>query len=680
VLDLIGSVSGGTSLRIDTAYVSDLKLDGAATTASAISITNANQTLEIGGNLTIGASESITNGTIRLSGGTLNDSLGVTLGSGGRLTGVGTVNSVLSGTGSVQASYGLLDLQGSVASGVSLAIYRGESSVLKIDGTATAAVAIGIYDGFQELEIGSAGNLMIGAAESITYGTIRLDGGSLTDSAGITIGSGTLIGKGMVTGPVGGGGVIEASGSLDLTGSVQSSATGLQIANGSNTLDLDGSVAAGATITFDGTAGTLKLTDFTGQTLTGFGGTVAGMNVGASTVPTTGIDLTGVTRANVTSAQVSGASIVVKEGAATVATINLDSAPPANTYVDWIADGGAGTEIFLSTAACYRRGTLIETPDGEVPIEELAIGDEVVTFAGEPRRVRWIGRRAYDGRFIAGNRAVLPIRIMSGALADGVPARDLYLSPEHSLYIDGVLVQAAHLVNGATIVQVDAVEEVEYFHIELDTHDVIFADGAPAETYVDCDNRFMFQNAGEFAGLYSDNKRPVWDFCAPRLERGSPELTATRAALLERAEGLGYTLDSDPDLHLIADGEIVPAQRVLGAVHRFDIPAGSTAVWLASRSVVPAETDAASRDIRRLGVAVERLVLCDGDLSIEAWHGHPGLYEGFHDDEATHRWTNGLGRLPEALLRLFDGAFALELHLASTALGYRVPAAERAAA
>src|SRR5204862_393110 len=109
----------------------------------------------------------------------------------------------------------------------------------------------------------------------------------------------------------------------------------------------------------------------------------------------------------------------------------------------------------VTVIACYCRGTLILTPAGEVPVEELAIGDRIVALAGEERPIRWIGYRAYDGRFIAGNRQVLPICVTADAIASGVPARDLYLSPEHSLWIDGVLVQAKHLVNGATIVQAD---------------------------------------------------------------------------------------------------------------------------------------------------------------------------------------------------------------------------------
>ena len=166
------------------------------------------------------------------------------------------------------------------------------------------------------------------------------------------------------------------------------------------------------------------------------------------------------------------------------------------------------------------------------------------------RAIKWIGRRAYDGRFVAANRRVLPIRVEAGSLAAGVPARDLFLSPEHALYIDGALVPAGLLVNGATIRQVESVDRLEYFHLELERHDVILAEGAPAETFVDCDSRAMFQNAAEFAELYPDDAPVPWDFCASRTEAGSAELAAIHAALAERATALGYRV-SEADRHQI---------------------------------------------------------------------------------------------------------------------------------
>src|SRR6266851_1483413 len=229
-------------------------------------------------------------------------------------------------------------------------------------------------------------------------------------------------------------------------------------------------------------------------------------------------------------------------------------------YELWVTDGtAAGTALAddiypgsfgsnpssftVLQAACYRRGTLILTEQGEVPVEDLAIGGRVVTLSGEAKPIKWIGRLAYDGRFIADNRQVLPIRILAGALGDGVPARDLSLSPAHSLYIDGALVPAEYLVNGATIAQAESADRLEYFHIELESHDVVFAEGAPAESFVDCNNRLMFQNGAEFAALYPVGHPPTWKFCVTRLEPGSEQLTAIRAGLLERAEALGHALD-----------------------------------------------------------------------------------------------------------------------------------------
>ena len=180
------------------------------------------------------------------------------------------------------------------------------------------------------------------------------------------------------------------------------------------------------------------------------------------------------------------------------------------------------------------------TDRGPLPVEQLAIGQPVMTLSGEMKPIKWIGRRAYAGRFLAGNPKVLPIRILAGALADDIPARDLFVSPEHALLIDEVPVPARLLLNDASIVQVQDVDAVEYFHIELEQHDIIFAEHAPAESFVDCDSRGMFHNAAEFAACYPNDRRPAWQFCAPRLEPASAQLADIRTKLAARA-GIGET-------------------------------------------------------------------------------------------------------------------------------------------
>jgi autotransporter passenger strand-loop-strand repeat protein len=194
---------------------------------------------------------------------------------------------------------------------------------------------------------------------------------------------------------------------------------------------------------------------------------------------------------------------------------------------------GLDTLVTASDTPCYCRGTLILTDRGEVAVEDLRIADRLVTLSGAVRPIRWIGRRSYDGRFAAGNPKILPILFRPDALADGAPRRDLFVSPQHAMFVDGVLIPAVALVNGASIQQVAAVEAVEYFHLELDTHDVILAQGAPAETFVDDDSRGMFHNAAEFRLLYPDAPRAPARYCAPRVEDG-PVLEAVRRRLAGR--------------------------------------------------------------------------------------------------------------------------------------------------
>jgi Hint domain len=141
--------------------------------------------------------------------------------------------------------------------------------------------------------------------------------------------------------------------------------------------------------------------------------------------------------------------------------------------------------IMSTIAVCFLKGSRIWTPSGESKVEELRVNDLVVTSSGEAKPIQWIWGRRF-GRQSGQEWAeeIIPIRVKQSALGPNTPHRDLCLSRYHCLYLDGVLIPAVDLINGSTIARVDAahLREIEYFHIKLDRHSVIYAEGAACET------------------------------------------------------------------------------------------------------------------------------------------------------------------------------------------------------
>ncbi len=217
----------------------------------------------------------------------------------------------------------------------------------------------------------------------------------------------------------------------------------------------------------------------------------------------------------------------------TVITLSPSSAITLSGYTGGIAPGNVAFE-----AACFLDGTRIGTPDGPVAIEHLRIGDLVLTASGEARPVRWLGhRRVETGRHFS-PIAVWPVRVHAGAFADGQPLRDLWLSPDHAIAVDGVLMPVGALFNARTIVR-EPRDTVTYWHLELDTHDVVLAEGLGCESYLDTGNRAAFDNAESAIQLFASFARDaasVWeqDACAP-LVRCGPILAAVRRRLAARA-------------------------------------------------------------------------------------------------------------------------------------------------
>ena len=168
---------------------------------------------------------------------------------------------------------------------------------------------------------------------------------------------------------------------------------------------------------------------------------------------------------------------------------------------------------------CYLRGTAIRTPSGEREIGELRIGDPVVTYSGEPKPIKWIGRRRLQREDGDWPRDVIPVKLMRSALDDDIPHRELCLSPNHGIYVDGQLIPAGALVNGRTITFCrEARKVIEYLHIELFEPDVIFAESAATETFLPFRNRRMFDNIEEYERLYGAEQIAIHTQIAPRVE------------------------------------------------------------------------------------------------------------------------------------------------------------------
>jgi len=221
--------------------------------------------------------------------------------------------------------------------------------------------------------------------------------------------------------------------------------------------------------------------------------------------------------------------IAVKAG-----TITLLIGPAADASV-FPANLSSLTFDTSTFTVCFLAGTMVATPAGETPVESLAIGDLVLTGDGRVVPVRWVGVQTVVTLFADPLRS-FPVRITAGALGEGLPVRDLLVSPDHALMLNDVLVQAGALVNGTTIVRETALpERFTYFHVELDDHSLILAEGVPAETFVDNVTRRRFDNFAEYEALYGETGATIAEIAAPRIKSARQLPHALRARLAARA-------------------------------------------------------------------------------------------------------------------------------------------------
>jgi hypothetical protein len=418
------------------------------------------------------------------------------------------------------------------------------------------------------------GNLNVGVGGGVATMTIGLDTGVQLDNGGINQGKFSKIIAHTAFDPqydnTNGGGFVLATGTntflayfnnddsgqltqdasgdqsvLQVPTIYASSGSGLfQINSGDASLTLNADGVSGQTFQFTDNTGTLVIGidqlatidtpasgtgPFTAEAnpnlgrylIGGFGGTIAGMVAGDTiTVDTT------------------AAAHISYAGSGTVVAV-IDNA--AGTQVGTLAFASAGlaAEISIGSAsasqlelvACFAAGTRIETVAGLVAVEDLRAGDLVVTHDGRSQPIVWVGSRAVDCARHPRPETVWPVKVLTSAFGENIPARDLYLSPDHAVFINDVLVPVRLLINGESITQVKRTA-ITYYHVELPEHAIMLAEGLTVESYLDIGDRANFDGE-ETIRLYPDFVTRLTPATAMAWEtRGAAALVVSGPALV----------------------------------------------------------------------------------------------------------------------------------------------------
>ncbi|MFT8674870.1 MAG: Hint domain-containing protein [Acetobacter sp.] len=309
---------------------------------------------------------------------------------------------------------------------------------------------------------------------------------------------------------------------------------------------------------------------------------------------------------------------------------------------------------------CFLADTLIATPTGEIGIEKLSAGDEVLAYengATVTRHITWAGK----GHCVVCPRhpddeAGYPVRIVKNAITDGMPSKDMLVTSEHCLFMNNRFVPTRLLVNGRSIFYDKSISVYDYYHIETEQHSVLIADGMPTESYLDTGNRRTFRRDGKVVVLMP-SRNLTWDNAAAPLDVSRDFVEPLFRQIEARAEKAGLMLQTPPphltddaDLHLITDtGAIIRKARMHHGRTVFMLPVGVKSVRIVSNASRPVDVIGPFINDRRMfGVAVGEIVLLEDTCSRAiTTHLTQATLEGWNALEwEDTRWTAGNALLP----------------------------------
>ncbi|GAN68234.1 Hint domain-containing protein [Acetobacter orleanensis] len=313
--------------------------------------------------------------------------------------------------------------------------------------------------------------------------------------------------------------------------------------------------------------------------------------------------------------------------------------------------------------ACFLSGSAIRTPEGDVTVENIKIGDDVITFDWKNnkdviRPVVWVGKARATVQFNQpDDEAGYPVRILKNAISDGVPYKDMLVTPEHCLFFEGKFVPARMLVNGASIFYDKSITSYDYYHVETEQHSVIMADGMLTESYLDTGNRSSFRQEGRVIALHGTARTWENDSAAPLcVDRAFVEplfrMLEWRKNSVDgcQVSTTPIQLTEDPDLHLVTgSGAVVRPMRKAAHHYSFMLPPGTDFVRIVSRASRPADVVGPFVDDRRfMGVAVAGInLLCARNQYEIMDHRQAEKPAGWYQaDDTRCVWTNGNAELP----------------------------------
>ncbi|WP_124307039.1 Hint domain-containing protein [Acetobacter pasteurianus] len=331
----------------------------------------------------------------------------------------------------------------------------------------------------------------------------------------------------------------------------------------------------------------------------------------------------------------------------------------------WQINGTDGTSSSVTFqnrdfVPCFLAGTEISVNGATRKVEDLAVGDRIdvlVNGKTEQKTVTWVGKStSVAAPFLPLDMAGYPVRIVKDALAEGVPFKDMLITPEHCLYLNGCFVPARMLVNGQSIFYDQSFTSYDYYHVETEDHAIITADGVLTESYLDTGNRRSFRQNGDVVAM-PRTRNLTWDDAAAPLNVSRAFVEPLFQQFCARAQGMGLPLRTEApvvthesNLYLTAgNGRVIRPLRTEKNHTLFMIPAGIETVYIHSNTSRRNEAIGPFVDDRRtLGVLVGNASICHGNTTRT-------LTSYLHDEDLAGwnnvefypmRWTAGNACLP----------------------------------